>query len=462
MNTQESILQAISLKNEKRYDEAIQILSKCDQNDSEVLYHIGDIYLIFKYPNEALQCFENSLIKNPQQAMTIKDMGRAFMLKKEYTKAVNSFLKAYKLDQQQQDIFKLITMCYMENGEYDKAFVYANQQLARFPKDPDSYCLRGKYYLNTCKYEQSIDSLNICLKLRPNNAYALGTKGQAFMMLGKMHEGHQCLNEAISINPNIAELHVDIGLLFEGMSNIYLAILSYDQALQIQHDNPISIQRLYNLKLHQYQKLDNHKNTKTKLSQNYNEIITKVPQSQQYYIALFYTISNFLQGYLNVTDITKLNYQKQIGYIKNLIDINHQLGVLCSPISSFFRIIECYLGKTNSEIQHYISEWISQKYLKTFALKDFNIILSNIVGEAVIYKNSKQLFNQENQQLKIDHLQPIIQNSENQIFNNYQAILGLHDGLNMIQRMLIFCTPFLKTWDADFKSILINILCYDE
>lgn len=51
------------------------------------------------------------------------------------------------------------------------------------------------------------------------------------MMLGKMHEGHQCLNEAIQINPNIAELHVDIGLLFEGMSNIYLAILSYDQAL---------------------------------------------------------------------------------------------------------------------------------------------------------------------------------------------------------------------------------------
>jgi hypothetical protein len=36
---------------------------------------------------------------NPNQALIVKEIGRAHMLKRDFTKAVNSFLKAYKMDQ---------------------------------------------------------------------------------------------------------------------------------------------------------------------------------------------------------------------------------------------------------------------------------------------------------------------------------------------------------------------------
>ncbi|CAD8192509.1 unnamed protein product [Paramecium pentaurelia] len=139
-------------------------------------------------------------------------------------------------------------MLYMENCEYGKSFFLCQSIISMFSKRSRFLWFeKWKYYLNIFKYEQSILNLNICLKLRPNNAITLGTKEYAFMMLGQIREGHQCLNEAIQLNPKIAELYVDIGISFEGMRKIYLAMLSNDQAsksnmiIQFQYQDYINL-----------------------------------------------------------------------------------------------------------------------------------------------------------------------------------------------------------------------------
>jgi tetratricopeptide (TPR) repeat protein len=135
------------------------ILDK-DPKDSNALYIVGMAYLKKKMWPEAVQSFLQVVDLSPKFAAAYYQLGICYQQQGELQKALEYNQKAMDLDPSNPDAPYNSGLILFELNRVDEALVCFEKALSMKPGDPASFEMAGRCYINRANFEKAIDYLD--------------------------------------------------------------------------------------------------------------------------------------------------------------------------------------------------------------------------------------------------------------------------------------------------------------
>ena len=111
--TLEYIKQAFELKNQQCYKQAVEMLYKAleiESDNIEILFQLGELYFLMKNFARALQYLEKVISKNENHVEALKILGKIYVYSQELDKAYSVFEKIFNLQKTPQNLIELINI----------------------------------------------------------------------------------------------------------------------------------------------------------------------------------------------------------------------------------------------------------------------------------------------------------------------------------------------------------------
>lgn len=178
-------------------------------------------------------------------------------------------------------------------GEDVVAEEYCRKALTLDPKLASAHFNLGISLRSQGKLEEACQSFRRATELRPQYSEAMDALAHAYISLYDWPAAAQVLNETIAIWPNKAEIHNNLGSVFQAMGRLRDAIASYEAALKINPRLAVTLDSLGSA----YQSQGDFENAE----RYYRQCLSAVPANLQ-------TRSNLLmlQNYLPDSDSAKV------------------------------------------------------------------------------------------------------------------------------------------------------------
>jgi tetratricopeptide (TPR) repeat protein len=151
------------------------------------------------HTNEALQCFENSILAYPDKERGWFDLARML----EGSNRLNDAI-----------------LCY-------------DRVVSINPNNDDAWLNRGNVYSVLRMHDRAVKSFNRALVVNPDNVSAIINKGLALSDLGNIDQAIKCYNKAQSIKGETAEIWFRKGNSFDKVQKHKDAIKCYDKAIKL-------------------------------------------------------------------------------------------------------------------------------------------------------------------------------------------------------------------------------------
>ncbi|MFP3870011.1 MAG: tetratricopeptide repeat protein [Syntrophobacteria bacterium] len=141
---------------------------------SEAYNNLGVLYLRQGQVDQAIEALKKALDSllylNPQHAHL--NLGRAYLLKKDYNKAAEHFQRAVKLVPDYVAAYYFLGLAY-EGLEEDREAIRAYRQVVKFvPNNVPAHLNLGKLLYRTGEKQAAVDSFSEVIRLAPNSAAA--------------------------------------------------------------------------------------------------------------------------------------------------------------------------------------------------------------------------------------------------------------------------------------------------
>ena len=132
----------------RNYKKAIQTASKIksmkidyDYTSTPIDFYLGETYFLLKKPDSAIHFFKKSLRLNPNHLYTWSNIGSAYMIQQEETKAVFAWTKCIELADQFAEPRINLALYYIKMRDYPMAKEYMN-----FYKDDETNRKYDRYF----------------------------------------------------------------------------------------------------------------------------------------------------------------------------------------------------------------------------------------------------------------------------------------------------------------------------
>ena len=188
----------------------------------------------------------------PQSQTPYVQMGNLRFRQKQYGEAETSYREALDKDPSSSDALRGLMNTYIAEKQPEKAIAAANAQIAKSPGNSNFYDLLG-----TAQFEGKKDlkaaeaSLRKAVDLDKTNSDALVKLGKVQIAEGSTDEALATYMQSIKDNPREITLYVLAGELYEAKNNWDGAKSMYQQALNLQPDNPLASNNLAYVMLQQ-------------------------------------------------------------------------------------------------------------------------------------------------------------------------------------------------------------------
>jgi len=188
----------------------------------------------------------------PQSPAPYVQLGNLRFHQKQYGGAETTYREALDKDASSSDALRGLMNTYIAEKQPDKAIAAANAQIAKSPGNSNFYDLLG-----TAQFEGKKDlkaaeaSLRKAVDLDKTNSDALVKLGKVQIAEGSTDEAIATYQQSIKDNPREISFYVLAGELYEANSNWEGAKSMYQQALNIQPDNPLASNNLAYVMLQQ-------------------------------------------------------------------------------------------------------------------------------------------------------------------------------------------------------------------
>ena len=185
--TLEYIKQAFDLKSQKCYKQAIEMLYKALEEESdniEILFQLGELYFLLNNFQRAASYLEKVLVKNEKHIEALKILEKIYMFSNDYTNAYETAEKVFNIEKNTQNLLELIhissvtgdldkikkfecsdiindeilygiSKAYYDNEKPDEAKIKLNETLELNPENEDALVLLGKIYFDENEFEKS-------------------------------------------------------------------------------------------------------------------------------------------------------------------------------------------------------------------------------------------------------------------------------------------------------------------
>ena len=266
--------EGFTLKNRGYYKHAIEVFYKAleeDNNSTELLLEIADLYYKIHNEERALSYIEQILDKNPEHIEALKLLEQVFTDKNALPEAEQTAKNIYCISHNINDLIRIFKLLNMQ-GKYDEIFEYNIET-------PNSlvYLEQAKALYNKKELEKSEELLFKALELEPDNQDILLTLGQVYYAQNKKDKCIELLNKLSEDNEN-PELLNFCGAVESYQGNFKAARNFVLSAIKL---NPKNDEYYFNLANIYFKQGDT-----TFAKQYYNHAIALKPDNRNYRFAL--------------------------------------------------------------------------------------------------------------------------------------------------------------------------------
>ncbi len=198
--TLEYIKQAFELKSQKCYKQAIEMLYKAleeENENTEILYQLGELYFLLNNLHRSLRYLEKVLLKNDRHIEALKILKKIYTCSENFQNACFTAEKIYSIEKTPENLIEMINTisktknldklkdldenelkndeviyavanAYYENKNSDQAKNNLKQALQINPENEDALVLLGKIYFDESEFEKSKNIFNSLSKSSEN------------------------------------------------------------------------------------------------------------------------------------------------------------------------------------------------------------------------------------------------------------------------------------------------------
>ena len=203
----------------------------------EDLFNKGVITLNQKHaPKEALEYFKKAYRLVDNDPELFNSMGGAYLLLGEYDKAISFLNRALSLDQYNPISLVNLAILYAIKGRYDEAIEAIETALSHNP----DFQQAKPILMQLKRMKENFGSLRLEEKKVPKKALKLFQQGIMLINQQKLEEAVELIRAAILKYPKFAEAYLYLGIIREASHNHQKALKCFNKALELDPDLPLA------------------------------------------------------------------------------------------------------------------------------------------------------------------------------------------------------------------------------
>ncbi len=205
--------------------------------------NLGMIHQRLGEPEKAREEFERSLRLRPL-ANAAANLGTLFFdVYHDAPKAIYCYQKAVELNPENARMFCNLGQAYLRIGEEEKAVRAYEKALSLDPKvRPLAWYNLAVLYAGKGLFAQAYVAMQNYLRSHPGDMQAFNLSIKYLIEAGELEKAETALRERIAQHPQNAMLQYNLGVVYHRQGALEKARAAYEQALQLDPDNP-TIQR---------------------------------------------------------------------------------------------------------------------------------------------------------------------------------------------------------------------------
>lgn len=246
------------------YDEAIrnfQAALDVDPNYADARANIASAYVAKGQYEDAIEQANMAVASAPRHAGAHVALGLAYYYTDDITKAIIHFTEAIEARPRDYQSYLSLGNCYYANESWHRAREAYRKALERLPgvrikgttvQRAYLYYLIGQTFYNAYLYDEAIRAYNEALAIDPSYYDALVAQARAYAGLKRYRAAERALYTALQLSPSSeaeAQVHREMGQLYEQEGQIHQAIAEYTRALQTDPNNLEAQRALQRLQL---------------------------------------------------------------------------------------------------------------------------------------------------------------------------------------------------------------------
>jgi tetratricopeptide (TPR) repeat protein len=179
-------------------------------------------------------------------------MGAMRLAQKQFGEAEKFYQQALEKDPSSAEGLRGLMAAYIQDKQVDKALAAANEQIAKSPNNSSFYDLLGTVLFESRKDTKGAETaLRKAVELDKTNSNALVKLGKVQIAEGAADQALATYQQSIKDNPREVTFYILAGEIYESKSQWDQAKSMYQQALNVQSDNPTASNNLAYLILQQ-------------------------------------------------------------------------------------------------------------------------------------------------------------------------------------------------------------------
>lgn len=192
----------------------------------------GNQFLKVNNFKEAIKCYQQALILDPNYTDVYNNLGVAYLRKNDEIQAIKNFKRAIEINKQYTVSYINLAVVYLNKNCYKKAESLLRQSLKINKKIPEAYYNLGIIFLQQKKLKKAKENFKKAIELRGDYAKAISNLGVVLEQEKKYFEDKRLFSQTKNLLPN-ADSYYHLGVSLKKQKKIKEAISCFEHTIRL-------------------------------------------------------------------------------------------------------------------------------------------------------------------------------------------------------------------------------------
>jgi tetratricopeptide (TPR) repeat protein len=237
----------------RQYRQAAVEFEKADAlqpGNMDILRDLGRAYVLSGQLSKAQEKLNQALLLQPDSADTLYWLAQAAAGMQKEIDALELLVRARKLAPNNTDILFLMAQLGMKQSFFEDAIEVLNEGLRIDPRRADFHAALGESYFTVGKVDKALEEFKTLISLDPSpRSYVF--MGLCYRHLGRYEEAKRYLKQSLSVDANSLPALFNLGFIARKEGDYLLAVQFLQRALRLDKDYPEALFEFGSLKMDQ-------------------------------------------------------------------------------------------------------------------------------------------------------------------------------------------------------------------
>jgi tetratricopeptide (TPR) repeat protein len=155
--------------------------------------------------DEAIRCFKQAVLLNPDHGIALNNLGNAYRLQKNWDEARRTFERALELNANDPEANYGLGMVFAQADDTRRAYDYLQRALKARPIYPEALNNLGILYLRTQRRDEAVASFETCIRVAPGFDQSYLNLARIYVLEGAPEKARAILVALLQHHPDQAQ-----------------------------------------------------------------------------------------------------------------------------------------------------------------------------------------------------------------------------------------------------------------